>query len=65
MAAKQRGHDVHSTFFKNYLNYRVLTRQEEDMVVDLIQRIRTGAVAMSVWSAYYQVAGPLRRRVKA
>ena len=30
---KQRGHDVHSIFFKNYFTYQVPTQQEEDMVV--------------------------------
>ena len=35
---KQRGHDVHSIFFKNYFTYQVPTQQEEDMVVDLITR---------------------------
>ena len=31
---KQRGHDVHSIFFKNYFTYQVPTQTEEDMVVD-------------------------------
>ncbi len=62
---KQRGHDVHSIFFKNYFTYQVPTQQEEDMVVDLIERIRPDVVAMSVWSTYYQLAGRISRRVKA
>ncbi len=62
---KQRGHDVHSIFFKNYFTFESPTQQEEDMVVDLIARIRPDVVAMSVWSTYYQLAARLSRRVKA
>ena len=62
---KQRGHDVHSIFFKNYFTFEVPTQQEEDMVVDLIARIRPDVVAMSVWSTYYQLAARISRRVKA
>ena len=62
---KQRGHDVHSIFFKNYFTYETPTQQEEDMVVDLIARIRPDVVAMSVWSTYYQLAARISRRVKA
>ena len=61
---KQRGHEVHSIFFKNYFTYQVPTQQEEDMVVDLIERIKPDVVGMSVWSTYYQLAGRLSRRVK-
>ena len=35
---KQRGHDVHSIYFKNYFTYQVPTQQEEDMVVQLHRR---------------------------
>ncbi|HLK11727.1 MAG TPA: radical SAM protein [Candidatus Binatia bacterium] len=62
---RRRGHDVHSIFFKNYFTYQVPTQQEEDMVVDLIARIRPDLVAMSVWSTYYQLAARLSRRIKA
>jgi len=62
---KQRGHDVHSIFFKNYFTYETPTQQEEDMVVDLITRVRPDVVAMSVWSTYYQLAARISRRVKA
>jgi radical SAM superfamily enzyme YgiQ (UPF0313 family) len=41
------------------------SQQEEDMVVDQIERIRPDVVAMSVWSTYYQLAARLSRRVKA
>src|SRR5690242_7921927 len=62
---KQRGHEVHSIFFKNYFTYQDPTQQEEDMVVELIERIRPDVLAVSVWSTYYQLAGRLSRRVKA
>ncbi len=62
---KQRGHDVHSIFFKNYFTFEEPTPHEEDMVVDLIARIRPDVVAMSVWSTYYQLAARLSRRIKA
>lgn len=61
----QRGHDVHSIYFKNYFTYQVPSQQEEDMVVDLIERIRPDVVAMSVWSTYFQLAARLSRRLKA
>jgi anaerobic magnesium-protoporphyrin IX monomethyl ester cyclase len=62
---RHRGHDVHSIFFKNYFTFESPTQQEEDMVVDLITRIRPDVVAMSVWSTYYQLAARISRRVKA
>jgi anaerobic magnesium-protoporphyrin IX monomethyl ester cyclase len=62
---KQRGHDVHSIFFKNYFTFEAPTAQEEDMVVDLIGRIRPDVLAVSVWSTYYQLAARLSARVKA
>ncbi len=62
---KQRGHDVHTIFFKNYFTFEAPTAHEEDMVVDLITQLRPDVVAMSVWSTYYQLAARLSRRVKA
>jgi anaerobic magnesium-protoporphyrin IX monomethyl ester cyclase len=62
---KGRGHDVHSIFFKNYFTYQVPTQTEEDMVVDLVERLRPDLVGVSVWSTYYQLAGRLSRRIKA
>src|SRR5215467_9689017 len=62
---RQRGHDVHSIFFKNYFTYHVPSQQEEDMVVDLIERLQPDLVGMSVWSTYYQLAARLTRRIKA
>jgi anaerobic magnesium-protoporphyrin IX monomethyl ester cyclase len=62
---KRRGHEVHSIFFKNYFTYQSPTAQEEDMVVELIERIRPDVLAVSVWSTYYQLAARLSRRVKA
>ena len=61
---KQRGHEVHSVFFKNYFTYQVPTQTEEDMVVDLVERIQPDLVGMSVWSTYYQLAARLSRRIK-
>jgi anaerobic magnesium-protoporphyrin IX monomethyl ester cyclase len=61
---KQRGHEVHSIFFKNYFTYHAPAVQEEDMVVELIERIRPDLVCMSVWSTYYQLAARLSRRIK-
>lgn len=61
----QRGHDVHSIFFKNYFTYQVPTQTEEDMVVDLIERLQPDLVGMSVWSTYYQLAARLSQRIKA
>lgn len=60
----QRGHEVHSIYFKNYFTYQVPTQQEEDMVVELITELQPDLVAMSVWSTYYQLAGRLTRRIK-
>jgi radical SAM superfamily enzyme YgiQ (UPF0313 family) len=61
---KQRGHDVHSIFFKNYFTYQYPTQTEEDMVVDLVTRLQPDVVAMSVWSTYCQLAGRLSQRIK-
>ena len=62
---KQRGHEVNSIFFKNSFTYVYPTAEEEDMVVDLITRLKPDLVAMSVWSTYYQLAARLSRRIKA
>jgi radical SAM superfamily enzyme YgiQ (UPF0313 family) len=62
---KQRGHEVHSIYFKNYFTYQVPTQQEEDMVVQLVTELQPDLVAMSVWSTYYQLAGRLTQRIKA
>src|SRR5262245_12944315 len=62
---KQRGHEVHSIFFKNYFTYQNPTQTEEDMVVELVERLQPDVVGMSVWSTYYQLAGRLSRRIKA
>jgi radical SAM superfamily enzyme YgiQ (UPF0313 family) len=62
---RRRGHDVHSIFFKNYFTFETPTAREEDMVVDLITRLRPDVVAMSVWSTYYQLAARISTRVKA
>lgn len=61
----QRGHEVHSIFFKNYFTYQDPTQTEEDMVVDLIERLQPDVVGMSVWSTYFQLARRLSKRVKA
>ncbi len=61
---KQRGHEVHSIYFKNYFTYQVPTQREEDMVVELVERLQPDLVAMSVWSTYYQLAGRLTQRIK-
>jgi radical SAM superfamily enzyme YgiQ (UPF0313 family) len=61
----QRGHDVHSIFFKNYFTYQVPTQTEEDMVVDLVRRLQPDVVGMSVWSTYFQLAARLSDRIKA
>lgn len=62
---RQRGHEVHSIFFKNYFTYQVPSQQEEDMVVDLVTRLKPDLVGMSVWSTYYRLAARLSRRIKA
>ncbi len=62
---RRRGHDVHSIFFKNYFTYQVPTSTEEDMVVDLVSRLRPDVVGMSVWSTYFRLAGRLTDRIKA
>jgi len=62
---KQRGHEVHAIFFKNYFTYAVPTQREEDMVVELIEKLQPDLVAMTVWSTYYQLAARLTCRVKA
>ena len=62
---KQRGHEVHSIFLKNYFTYGVPTQTEEDMVVDLVEKIQPDLVAMSVWSTYFKLAARLTDRIKA
>jgi anaerobic magnesium-protoporphyrin IX monomethyl ester cyclase len=61
---RQRGHEVHTIFFKNYFTYVVPTEQEEDMVVELVERIEPDLVGMSVWSTYFQLAARLSDRIK-
>ena len=58
----QRGHDVHSIFFKNYFTYQVPTPDRRG------HGRRPGrsacsptSSAMSVWSTYYQLAGAAER----
>src|SRR6266404_2843152 len=62
---RQRGHEVHSIFFKNYFTYQEPTAQEEDMVAELIEQLQPDLVCISVWSTYYQLAARLSRRIKA
>jgi len=62
---RARGHDVHSIFFKNYFTYNVPSQKDEDLVVDLVTRLKPDLVGMSVWSTYYQLAARLTRRIKA
>ncbi len=62
---KRRGHEVHAVFFKNYFTYQSPTQKEEDMVVELLERLRPDVLAVSVWSTYYQLAARLSRRAKA
>jgi anaerobic magnesium-protoporphyrin IX monomethyl ester cyclase len=61
----QRGHEVHSIFFKNYFTYSAPSTTDEDLVVDLITRLKPDVVGLSVWSTYYQLAARLTRRVRA
>ena len=61
---KQRGHEVHSIFFKNYFTYHEPSPHEEDMVLAVIERIKPDLVGMSVWSTYYQLTARLSRRIK-
>jgi anaerobic magnesium-protoporphyrin IX monomethyl ester cyclase len=61
----QRGHDVHSIYFKNYFTYFTPSAKEEDMFVELIERLEPDLIGMSVWSTYYQLAARLTRRIKA
>ncbi|MCK6556416.1 B12-binding domain-containing radical SAM protein [Candidatus Binatia bacterium] len=61
----RRGHDVHSIFFKNYFTYNTPSARDEDLVVDLIARLKPDIVGMSVWSTYYQLAARVTRRVRA
>ncbi len=60
----QRGHEVHSVFVKNQFTYGHPTRQEEDMVVELVESLRPDVVAVSVWSTYFQLAARLTERIK-
>ena len=60
----QRGHEVHSIFFKDSFTYCHPTQQEEDMVVELVERIQPDLVAVCVWSTYYKLAARLSRRIK-
>ncbi|GIW39818.1 MAG: hypothetical protein KatS3mg076_0395 [Candidatus Binatia bacterium] len=66
---RQRGHDVHSIFFKNFGTYQRPTQREEEMVLDLVEALEPDLVCMSVWSTYYKLAARLtdgiRRRTAA
>jgi radical SAM superfamily enzyme YgiQ (UPF0313 family) len=62
---QQRGHEVHSIFFKDSFTYRYPSLREEEMVVEQIERIQPDLVAVCVWSTYYQLAARLTRRIKA
>ena len=62
---RQRGHTVHTIFFKNYFTYHPPTATDEDLVVTLIAQLKPDMIGMSVWSTYYQLAARLTRRIKA
>ncbi|GIW44481.1 MAG: hypothetical protein KatS3mg077_1763 [Candidatus Binatia bacterium] len=62
---RQRGHEVHSVYFKNYFTYVPPSPAEEDMVVDLVTRLQPDLLAVSVWSTYFQLAARLTQRIKA
>ncbi len=62
---QQRGHDVHSIYFKNYFTYNTPSAKDEDLVVDLITQLKPDLLGMSVWSTYYQLAARITRRVRA
>src|ERR1043165_822487 len=61
----ERGHDVHSVFFKNYFTYHVPWQSDEDLVDERVERLQLDLVAVSVWSTYYQLAARLCDRIKA
>jgi radical SAM superfamily enzyme YgiQ (UPF0313 family) len=60
----QRGHEVHSVFFKNSFTNGYPTQAEEDMTVELIERLAPDVLAVCVWSTYFQLAARLTRRIK-
>jgi anaerobic magnesium-protoporphyrin IX monomethyl ester cyclase len=61
---KQRGHEVHSIFFKNSFSFGRPTPQEEDMVIERVKEIAPDLVAVQVWSTYYKLAARVTRRIK-
>lgn len=62
---ERRGHEVHTIFFKNYFTYQFPTQLEEDMVVELVEKINPDLVGMTVWSTYYKLAARLTHRIRA
>lgn len=62
---RNRGHDVHSIYFKNYFTYSEPSQKDEDLVVDLVAGLEPDLVCMSVWSTYYQLAARLTHRIRA
>ena len=61
---KQRGHEVHSVFFKDGFTYGHPSAREEEMVLQLIEEIQPDVVGVCVWSTYYQLAAPLSSGLK-
>jgi radical SAM superfamily enzyme YgiQ (UPF0313 family) len=61
---QQRGHEVHSIYFKQAFTYGHPTQHEEDMALDLIEEIRPDLVGVSVWTTYFQLAARLTERIK-
>jgi len=61
---EQRGHEVHSIFCKEEFTYGYPTEREEQMVLELVEKIDPDLVAVSVWSTYYQLAARLTDRIK-
>jgi radical SAM superfamily enzyme YgiQ (UPF0313 family) len=61
---RQRGHEVHSIYFKQAFTYGHPTQQEEDMALYLIEEIQPDLVGVSVWTTYFQLAARLTQRIK-
>jgi anaerobic magnesium-protoporphyrin IX monomethyl ester cyclase len=61
---KQRGHEVHSVFFKDGFTFGHPSQRDEDMALELIERIRPDLVGVCVWSTYYKLAARLSARIK-
>ena len=63
---KKRGHRVDVIFFKNVISNERLSSDEveEDLLIDLIKRLNTSIIGISVCSPYFKTASQITRRIQ-